>query len=174
MLDRALAEQNVDVNRLYVTGLSMGGGGVWNMLNRYPGRFAAAVTIAAIAPSSDFLPANLLDESVWAFHARNDPVVGVIASRNVVSGMLIAAQEPIPAFPSTRDTTTFFHFDSQTLDLHYTEPPTGGHGIWFPVYALEDMHDWMFAHAIVPEPTSIVLLALGGFILITGRRCRDR
>ena len=37
MINGALISYNVDASRLYVTGLSMGGGGVWNMLNRFPG-----------------------------------------------------------------------------------------------------------------------------------------
>jgi hypothetical protein len=35
----------------------------------------------------------------------------------------------IPVFP-IRDPESFYHFDSPSLDIHYTEPPTGGHGIW--------------------------------------------
>jgi predicted peptidase len=171
MIERARANFNVDASRLYVTGLSMGGGGVWNMLNRYPDRFAAAVPIAAVSPASDFLAANLLNDAVWAFHARNDNVVSVNTTRNVVSGILRAGRETIPTFPLTTDRTTVFHFDSPALDLHYTEPGTGGHGIWTPVYANEPMYDWLFAHA-VPEPTSIVLLAIAGMVLSSGRKHR--
>jgi predicted peptidase len=172
MIERALGEQNVDASRLYATGLSMGGGGVWNILNRYPDRFAAGVPIAAVSPAPGFLSANLLDDAIWAFHARNDTVVSMNTSRAVVSGILRAAREPIPSFPPSTDTTTLFHFDSPRLDLHYTEPPTGGHGIWTPVYAHEPMYDWMFAHAIVPEPTSTALLAAAGFLLFVRRISR--
>ncbi|MEX2309725.1 MAG: alpha/beta fold hydrolase [Pirellulales bacterium] len=169
MLDRALMERNVDSERLYVTGLSMGGGGTWNMLTRYPERFAAAVPIAAVSPASDFVPANLLDEPIWAFHARNDNVVNVNSTRSVIVGLLNAAHEPLPAFP-VRDPVSFFHFDSQTLDLHYSEPATGGHGIWGPVYAFEPMYDWLFAHGIVPEPSSILLISVAVVLLATDRR----
>src|SRR5688572_14546924 len=62
MINGALISYNVDASRLYVTGLSMGGGGVWNMLNRFPDRFAAGVPIAAVSPASGFLSANLLDD----------------------------------------------------------------------------------------------------------------
>ena len=40
-----------DENRIYITGLSMGGGGTWNLLNRNPDRFAAAVPIAGVSPA---------------------------------------------------------------------------------------------------------------------------
>jgi predicted peptidase len=164
LLDRALVDHNVDVSRLYVTGLSMGGGGVWNILHRNPDRFAAAVPIAAVSPATGFLSANLLDDSIWAIHARDDAVVSPNSSRNVVSGIVRAAGEAIPTFPSLADRTTLFHFDSERLDLHYTELPAGGHGIWFSVYAHEPLYDWMFAHAVVPEPASILLVALASVI----------
>ena len=72
------------------------------------------------------------------------------------------------------DTSTIFHFDSPGLDLHYTEPGTGGHGIWFGVYAHEPMYDWMFAHGVVPEPAAVVLLAMAGLALEMRRRPMDR
>jgi predicted peptidase len=171
MIERALTQHNVDISRIYLTGLSMGGGGVWNMLNRYPDRFAAAVPIAAVSPSTDFLSSNLIDDSIWAFHARNDNVVNVSSSRNVISNILNSAGQPSPVFPA-RDPAAFYHFDSPSLDMHYTEPPTGGHGIWFSVYAHEPMYDWMFAHAIVPEPASLVLLAAASVIFLIPRNRR--
>src|SRR5262245_58579216 len=168
MLDRALAEQNVDINRIYVTGLSMGGGGTWNMLSRYPARFAAGVPIGGVAPAGYFSLNIMLGEPSWAFHARNDATVSVTTSRNVITNLLNAAHETVPAFPSLRDTTSTFQFDSHVIDLHYRELPTGGHGIWPAVYAYEPMYDWLFAHG-VPEPSTAALagLAVGG--LVVGR-----
>jgi predicted peptidase len=173
MIERALVEQNVDGSRLYVTGLSMGGGGVWNMLNRFPDRFAAGVPIAAVSPSTDFLAANMFDDAIWAFHARNDTVVSMNTTRNVVSGILRAAREPIPSFPPSTDTTTLYHFDSTRFDLHYTEPGTGGHGIWTPVYAYEPMYNWLFAHAI-PEPSTLALLVVPGIMVSISRKRRAK
>jgi predicted peptidase len=172
MIQRALSDHNVDPTRLYVTGLSMGGGGVWNMLHRYPDRFAAAVPICAVSPASGFLSANMFDDAIWAFHARNDPVVSVNTTRNIISGIERAASEPIPTYPPLNNTTTLFHFDSQLFDVHYTELPTGGHGIWSSVYAHEPMYDWLFAHAIVPEPSSLALLTMAGIVFPRRPRLR--
>ena len=124
--------------------------------------------IAAVSPASDFLSSNLLDDAVWAFHARNDTVVSMNATRNVVSGILRAGRETIPSYPPSNDTSTLFHFDSQRYDLHYTELGTGGHGIWTPVYAHEPMYDWLFAH--VPEPATIALMIAAGIIMLSIRR----
>jgi predicted peptidase len=161
MLDRAIIEHNVDMNRQYITGLSLGGGGVWNLLSRYPERFAAAVPTCGVGPAPDFVPANLLDEAIWAYHNRDDDVVSVTQTRNRITSLLNAAGEPVPVFPPPDPEYSIFHFDSQLLDLHYTEPSLGGHWVWFLAYADEPMYDWMFAHANVPEPYSITMSMVG-------------
>ena len=165
MIDRAMFEQSINTNRLYVTGLSMGGGGAWNFLSFYGDRFAAGVPICGVAPMTGFLSSNLLDEPIWAFHARNDATVNVSNSRNRINGILAAAGQPPPAYPGSGD----FQFDAATLDLHYTEYASGGHGIWPRVYATPAMYDWLFAHAI-PEPSSLTLLASMALSLIAQRR----
>jgi predicted peptidase len=163
MLDRALDEYNVDFKRIYVTGLSMGGGGVWNMLNRYNDRFAAAVPICAVSPAPDFQAENLLDEAIWAYHARDDGAVPVTTTRNMIDVLLTEAGETLPTYLPLSNRGTEFLFHSQSLDLHYVERPNGGHGIWRYVYGQQPMYDWMFSHALVPEPTSCVLMVSVGF-----------
>jgi predicted peptidase len=173
MINRALGEQHVDADRLYVTGLSNGGGGTWNMLNRYPTTFAAAIPICGVAPASDFVASRLVDQSIAAFHARNDPTVSVATSHNVLNSILTAAHEPLPAYPSARDTTTTFVFSAATHDLNYVEFPTGGHGIWPVVYDSPGVYDWLFAHTLaVPEPSAIgtSLAALLGLVQLRRRR----
>ncbi len=167
MIDRATFEQSINSNRLYVTGLSMGGGGAWNFLSFYGDRFAAGVPICGVATMTGFLSSNLLDEPIWAFHARNDGTVNVSNSRNRINGILAAAGQPPPAYPGTGD----FQFGAATLDLHYTEYSSGGHGIWPRVYATPAMYDWLFARAI-PEPGSLTLLASMAMSLIAQRRRR--
>ena len=49
----SLADLNVDQSRLYATGLSLGGGGTWNLINRHSDRFAASVPICAVGPTGD-------------------------------------------------------------------------------------------------------------------------
>lgn len=171
MIDRAIADQQVDPNRIYVTGLSMGGGGVWNIITRYPDRFAAAVPICPVTPSP-FDPASLDGQSIWDFHARNDSTVSVNASRNVISGILAAASEPVPEYPAFGGLFPNFQYDNNLLDLHYTEFRIGGHGIWSQVYRRQDMYDWMFGHSLVPEPSTLVILAVSlmGFVMICLRR----
>jgi predicted esterase len=151
-IDEILSEVPADPSHLYVTGLSMGGGGTWSFLNRYTDRFAAAVPIAGTGPGSDYNAANLVDKPIWAFHARNDSVVAKENSRNIVNSVLSAAGEPTLAFPPNSDTSTTFEFSDDTSTLNYTEWPTGGHGIWGRVYSTDEMYDWMFSQTIELVP----------------------
>jgi predicted peptidase len=172
MIDRALVDYPVDAHRLYVTGLSNGGGGTWNMLSRYPTRFAAGVPICGIAPAGDFNAAKLVDIPIAAFHARNDPVVAFTTSRNVYNQILTAAQEPLPTYLSTRDPADFAHSAAQH-DLNYVEFAFGGHGIWGPVYGEPQLYEWLFSHALVPEPSTATLTASAAAALLFVRRQRS-
>ena len=55
-IDQAIADLNVDQSRLYATGLSLGGGGTWNLINRHSDRFAASVPIARGRSNLGILP----------------------------------------------------------------------------------------------------------------------
>ncbi len=152
MIDQALTDFNVDMDRLYVTGLSMGGGGVWNMVNRYDDRFAAAVPIAGVAPGGDFDGGNLLGKPTWAFHARNDTTVPSTTSRNVVDDVLSAAAAAALIYPSTNDNFTTLRYTNPQVGLNFSEWSVGGHGIWGPVYDIPEMYDWMFSKTLNTPP----------------------
>jgi predicted peptidase len=172
MVDRALDEQNVDARRLYVTGLSNGGGGTWNVLSRYGDRFAAAVPICGVNPASDFVPANLVDMPIAAFHARNDPVVSVTASRTTFNRILTAAQEALPTYPSSASAPDFVH-SAPNHDLNYIEFALGGHGIWGGVYGSPQLYDWLFSHRLaVPEPGAFAIGAIACCGLVSAARRR--
>lgn len=173
-VDQALASYHIDSDRVYVTGLSMGGGGTWNMLNRFSDRFAAGVPIAAISPSGDFNPSNLLGLPTWAFHARNDNVVPEQRSQEVINAILGAADESTLTFPPNGDTRTTFQYDNSDLNLHYTEWPNGGHGIWNRVYRDAELRDWMFSQSLIPEPSTLALGLLASVSMQFAGRRRDR
>lgn len=176
MIDRAVVDENVDPGRLYVTGLSSGGGGVWNMLSRYPRRFAAALSISADTPAPDFVAGRLLGIPICAFHSRDDDTVPVGEDRNTVARVFAAAGVATPQYPSTNSNQYFlisdpnlashrtyndrvrqqhetmsFAITSTPVDLIYNELPNGGHGIWPAVYNSPAVYDWLFSHA-VPNP----------------------
>jgi predicted peptidase len=175
VVDRAIAVNNVDRNRIYVTGVSSGGGGIWNLLSRFPARFAAAVSISGDMPAPDFVAAKIIGTPICAFHSRDDDTVPVAEDRGVITGVLAAvnlAQPPYPAAGSSeyflvsnpslashrafsesvrqQQETKDFVITGTTLDLIYNELPVGGHGIWPAVYSTPAIYDWMFAHELPP------------------------
>ncbi len=72
LIDKMIADGRVDATRIYVTGSSMGGGGTWSFLNRYPDLFAAAMPICAGGTLSDASVAALRDLPIWGFVTRGD------------------------------------------------------------------------------------------------------
>ncbi len=165
MINRSLTDFSIASDRVYVTGLSMGGGGAWNMLNRYGDSFAAGVVIAGVPPANDFVPSNLFDEPTWAFHARNDSVVDVSSSRNTLNSILTANGESTPMYPNSGNGD--FNFQSISLDLRYTEFQFGGHGIWNQVYSTPEVYDWMFSKTTaVPEPSALTYVLAVSVIVV--------
>ncbi|MEM7625015.1 MAG: dienelactone hydrolase family protein [Planctomycetota bacterium] len=146
MLDNAIAAFDVDTDRVYVTGLSAGGGGAWNFASREAERFAAAVPIAGIKPSSDFDESLLVDKPIWAFHARNDTTVGEGNTRRVIDRILTAQGEDLPAYP--REDDPDFFFEDGDGSLRYSESRLGGHSIWGRTYADPALYDWLLAQSL--------------------------
>lgn len=85
LLDHIIKTYNVDPRRIYITGLSMGGYGTYEMLTRYPDLFAAAIPICGGIGSMTArmnLPV-LKDIPLWIFHGEKDDVVTVEESRQI-------------------------------------------------------------------------------------------
>ena len=70
LVDDVASKPNVDPTRLYVTGLSMGGFGTWDMIARHPNQFAAALPICG---GADPITAEWIkDIPIWTFHGDKD------------------------------------------------------------------------------------------------------
>jgi predicted peptidase len=159
MIDCAIADRSVDPKRIYVTGLSSGGGGVWNFLNLFPDRVAASVPISAVYPSESFVPANVVNEPIWAFTGRSDSNVPVSVTRSVINSLLVEAGLPLPTY-TTDPLAPRQTLDFPPLDLHYGDF-RGQHDIWHAVYNTPAMYSWMFSHGTaVAEPSTSVLAML--------------
>ena len=120
-IQRTLARHPIDRRRVYLTGLSMGGYGSWDLAARHSQLFAAAVPICgggdeAQAPRLAKLP-------IWAFHGDADAVVPPERSRTMVAAIRAAGGEP-----------------------RYSELPGVGHDSWKTAYRDESgLLDWLFA-----------------------------
>ena len=111
---------NIDTNRIYITGLSMGGFGTFDAIERYPHLFAAAVPVCgggdiSRAPSIAHLP-------IWMFHGSEDPAVNSMFSVEMATALFKAGAHPgLTMYPAT------------------------GHFSWLAAYKDDGMMEWLFA-----------------------------
>jgi len=113
------AEFSIDANRIYIMGLSMGGYGTWDALQRYPDVFAAGVPICG---GGDDSAADRITAAVWCFHGEKDGAVPVARSRNMVEAIKAAGG-----------------------DVKYTEYSGCGHDSWTSAFAEPELLDWLFS-----------------------------
>ena len=121
-LSAAMKNPNVDTSRIYITGVSMGSYGVWDLIRRDPSLFAAALPMSAGGdPSTASAVKNV---PIWAFHAADDSVVPVSTTRDMVAAVKAAGG-----------------------NVKYTELASGGHYIWPSVYedASNTLYPWLFS-----------------------------
>src|SRR5690625_4670779 len=121
LLEKLQEEYGIDGNRLYVTGLSMGGFGTFDLIERFPGKFAAAVPICG---GGDAARAFLLKEMpIWVFHGAKDQVVDARYSRTMVDAIQMAGGSP-----------------------GFTEYPDAGHvEAWVQAYRDPALYEWMLS-----------------------------
>jgi predicted peptidase len=139
-LDQTMKDFKGDKGRVYLTGLSMGGYGTWDLAGRNLGRFAAFVPICGGIhgpPHFAQLHAGLVDDPkiadpyaetarrigstpVWIFHGSDDPLVPVEESRKMAKALQAAK-----------------------ANFHYTEYPGVGHESWNNAYAEPTLFPWL-------------------------------
>jgi poly(3-hydroxybutyrate) depolymerase len=123
LLDDVQREFGFDPARLYVSGLSMGGGGTIGFLQRYDAVAAAAIPICPAGVVSSTIDRDRLwNTPAWYFHAVNDGTVPVANSRTSVATLRAGGGDPL-----------------------YTEFATGDHGIWTESYKVAKLAPWMLA-----------------------------
>ena len=140
-LDAATREFGGDPGRTWLTGLSMGGYGAWELALANPGRFAAVVPVcggitapahrpglfvAAVAGEDDpfaAAAARLKDTPIWIFHGARDDLVLPEQSRRMAAALEAAG----------------------AADARYTEFPDANHNSWDPAYATPELWQWLLA-----------------------------
>ena len=85
LLDSYAAMADVDVNRIYVTGLSMGGHGTWDAICRRPDFFAAAMPCCG--GGDPVCAADIAHVPVLAVHNRGDPTIPCEQTENMVTAL---------------------------------------------------------------------------------------
>ena len=112
MIDALRSEFPIDARRIYIAGQSMGGSGVWNMLEHRPGLFAAAVICCAGESADDGTVS--MTTAVWNFHGVNDKNVPIELSRKRMAARRKAGGHPM--------STEYAGVEHDSWEWAFTEP----------------------------------------------------
>jgi predicted peptidase len=121
VLDDAMERWRIDVDRVYLTGLSMGGYGTWRVGSECPERFAALAPVCGGGPVEWALGVRSLP--VWVFHGALDETVPISESETMVAAL-----------------------KEKGADVTFTVYPDTGHDAWTETYANPDLYAWFLSH----------------------------
>lgn len=119
LIKKIKAEGRIDTSRIYITGLSMGGFGTFDAVEREPGLFAAAVPVCGGGDPNK--AASLAKLPMWIFTGAEDPTVNPDFSLNMLNALWKAGARP-----------------------GFTMLPEVGHFSWLGAYTDPLMIEWLF------------------------------
>lgn len=119
------ANYQVDPNRIYVLGMSLGGYGTIDFCLRYPDKIAAAMAICGGGTGKDFEPLNKMP--LWILHGTADRAVHISQSDRIVESMMKNSDAP---------------------RLLYTRLKGLDHGAPARIFYLKETYDWLFSHSL--------------------------
>jgi len=125
LLRNIMQRYAVDPDRVYLTGLSMGGYGTWHLAAAYPHRFAAIVPICGGGLPMYGFPervAVLKDVPVWAFHGAKDETVPLAETQKLVDVLQRVGG-----------------------NVRFTVYPEAGHDAWTATYGNPELYAWLLA-----------------------------
>lgn len=121
LVDKLISEKHVDTKRVYIMGLSMGGFGSFEAIERWADKYAAAVPIcggASLVSAASYCGKT----AVWIFHGAEDDTVPVELSREIYKML-----------------------KEQECDVRYTEYPNVKHTSWHNAFAEPELFQWLFS-----------------------------
>lgn len=120
LLDELAGTLRVDPDRIYLTGLSMGGYGTWALAAAHPERFAAIAPICGGGCSAD--ARRLKNLPIWVFHGAQDSTVPLSHSQEMVDALKVTGAQP-----------------------RFTIYPDAGHDSWTETYDNPEFYDWLLS-----------------------------
>jgi predicted peptidase len=123
LLDEIEANYRVDKNRIYVTGLSMGGHGTWSLALAEPNRFAAIAPVCGWSVPS--VACTIKHLPIWVFHGAKDDVVPISASEIMVERL-----------------------KSCDGNVKFTVYPEANHDSWTETYNNEELYKWFLEQSL--------------------------
>ncbi|NLF39325.1 prolyl oligopeptidase family serine peptidase [bacterium] len=121
LIDEIIATYRVDTNRIYLTGLSMGGFGAWRLAGEYPWKWAAVVPICGGGNPNDAWRMRRLP--FWVFHGAQDNVVPIAESQTMVDAL-----------------------KKRGADVQFTIYPDAKHDAWTATYTNDALYAWLDEH----------------------------
>lgn len=118
LVDQASKSLKVDADRIYLTGLSLGGYGTWSAAAKYPERFAAIVPICGRGDPET--AAAMKDIPCWVFHGAKDDAVPLARSEEMVDALKKAGGQP-----------------------KFTVYPEAEHDSWTESYNNPELYQWL-------------------------------
>ncbi len=147
LIEKLIAEKQVDPARIYVTGTSMGGGGSWDLAARRPDLIAAAIPLAGHSLSDNSLK-PLIDNKVpvWSNHGEGDENNPISAAQAAVDSIRqqggcawISRYPTYAPLSKAQATPKIDPADTSPADLYHT--------VWPRAYTNPDLWPWVFAQA---------------------------
>jgi predicted peptidase len=118
LLDDVIRQYRVDKDRVYLTGLSMGGFGTWDLAAAHPEKFAAIAPICGGGSPQN--AKKLAHLPIWVFHGAKDPTVPIERSREMVEAVKAAGG-----------------------NVKFTVYPEAQHDSWTETYNNPDFYTWL-------------------------------
>jgi predicted peptidase len=125
LLDTITETYSIDEDRVYLTGLSMGGYGTWSFAAEYPDRFAAIVPVCG-GGNAVLSADSLKTVPIWAFHGAKDTVVPLVESEQMVDAI-----------------------NAKGGNAKLTVYPEANHNSWEETYANPELYEWFLKHSRV-------------------------
>jgi predicted peptidase len=126
LIDDVASTYNIDQDRLYVTGLSMGGFGTWALAAYTPDRFAAIIPICGGGEVTSVR--RLKHLPIWAFHGAKDDIVPIERTQELVDALTKAHGK-----------------------VQLTRYPDHGHDSWTETYDNPEIYKWLLEQKRVPR-----------------------
>lgn len=121
LLASLISKYNIDKDRLYLTGLSMGGYGTWKLAADYPNVFAAIIPICGGGnPDTAY---RLRHMPIWCFHGAKDDVVPLSQSEQMIDAV-----------------------KKYNKEVQLTVYPEANHDSWTETYANDAIYDWLLQY----------------------------
>lgn len=126
LIDHIIENHPIDTSRIYITGLSMGGYGTWDLAIKYPHKFAAIAPICGGSDTNAWDAPNTISHlPIWAFHGALDEVVPFDNTVRIIKRLKESGSNPL-------------------LTIY----PEAGHDSWTKTYNNPKLYEWLLSHRL--------------------------